>query len=366
MKKVKVYLQYPWKVSDSQYYKSLIEYPPENVEYQNIRKKEGIIINKKKLGTFNFLKGSIRNFLEKTQIPILNIHKTNCQKDYDIIHCAHCLSKNKNKPWVADLESYWQMFISGRDTKKGKKKALKILMRNNCKKILAWTESAKKEIILNFPKIKNKIEVVSFAMPVPKIKKIKHKGINLLFVSRYFHAKGGLHALEVFEELTKKYKEVKCTFISQTPKEIIKKYSSNSRINFFDLMPHQKLINEIFPKIDILVYPAYSDTFGFIFIESMSFGIPIIAVDGFARKDIIDEGKTGFIIEREKNKEWYPKEKEGKKIIKEIIKKTSLLIDNEKLRKKMSKNCIKLIKEEKFSIKERNKKLKRIYNEVLK
>jgi glycosyltransferase involved in cell wall biosynthesis len=366
MKNIKVYLQYPWKVSDSQYYKSLIEFPPENIKYQNIRKKEGMIINKKKLSIVNFLKRSIRNFLEEIQMPILNIHKSPCQKDYEIIHCAHCLSKNKNKPWIADFESPWQMFISGRDTKKGNKKALKILMRNNCKKILAWTEKAEKEIISKFPEVKDKVEIVSFAIPVPKIKKNEHKGINLLFVSRYFHEKGGEHTLEAFRELTKKYKNVKCIFISQTPKKIIKKYSSNNKINFFDLIPHGKLIEEIFPKMDILVYPAYSDTFGFIFVEAMSFGLPIITVDGFARKDIINEGKTGFIIEREKNNEWYPKEEEGKKIIEKLIEKTSLLIENKKLRKKMSNNCIKVIKEGKFSIKERNKRLKKIYSEVLK
>jgi len=33
MKQIKIYLQYPWVVSDSSYYKYLINNSPENVEY---------------------------------------------------------------------------------------------------------------------------------------------------------------------------------------------------------------------------------------------------------------------------------------------------------------------------------------------
>jgi glycosyltransferase involved in cell wall biosynthesis len=368
MKKIKVYLQYPWKVSDSQYYKSLIENPPEGIKYIGIQKSQGIITNYKKFLLVNFLKQSIRWFLEEIQFAIPNAHKTDYKKKCDLIHCAHCLSLNKTN-WVADFESLWQMWISGKDTKKGRERVLKLLIKDNCKKIIAWTEDTKKEISLKFPEIKNKLAVISFAMPLPKIKKINHKELILLFIGRYFYEKGGLHTLEVFDRLTKKYKNVKCLFVSQTPKEILKKYSLNKKIKFFDLMPHQSLIKEIFPKADILIYPGYSDTFGFGFIEAMSFGLPIVTVDGFARRNIVDEGKTGFIIKRQNNNRSKIATREfennEKKIIEELVEKTSLLIENKELRKRMSRNCIKIVKEGKFSIKERNKNLERIYEEAL-
>lgn len=365
---IKVYIQYPWNVSDSQYYRSLIEYPPEGIEY-NTQKSQGMIVNPKKLFLINLFKKIVRGFLEKTKLPILNIHKTDCQENYDLIHCAHCLSKNTDKPWIFDVEMVWQLFISGRDTDIGKKRALKILMRDNCKSILAWTNDAKQEIVSKFPEIKDKIEVVSYAMPPPKFKKIKHKGINLLFVGRYFYEKGGKHTLYIFDKLTKKYENVKCLFVSQTPKEILEKYSSNKKIKFYDLMPHQKLMEEIFPKADIFVYLGYSDTYGFSFIEAMSFGLPIITADGHARKDIISEGKTGFIIPRighyRTKIDTHNFGDNEKKIIQGLIEKTSLLIENEELREKMSIDCIKTVRDGKFSIKERNEKLRRIYEEAL-
>lgn len=364
---MKIYLQYPWGVSDSQYYKSLTENPPQDIEYVSGKVKLGMIHNKKMFVIRNFLKKFIRNFLVKMKFSPLNIKRTKTEKEYDLIHCAHCLSKN-NSPWIVDFEGGpWQIWLSGKESKRSYKKAKKILLRKNCKKIIAWTESSKKDIIKKFPEVEKKIEIVSHAMPFPKQpKKTKKNKITLLFIGRYFHAKGGFHVVKVFDILTKKYENVEGIFVSQTPKEIYERYRKNKKIKFMKLMPYEKIMEEIFPQSDIFVYPGYSDSFGFALIEAFASGTPIVSVDGFARKDIITEGKTGFIIEREKDSKWYPSKEEGEKIIKEFVDKTSLLIKDKKLLKKMSKNCIEIVKNGRFSLKERNKKLKKIYEEALK
>jgi len=367
--KIKVYLQYPWGISDSQYYKSLTENPPKNVEYVSGKVKLGMIHNKKVFAIRNFLKGFIRNFLLKIKFSPLNIKRTKTKKEYDLIHCAHCLSKN-NSPWVTDFEGgTWQIWLSGEESKRSYKKAKKILLEKNCKKIIAWTESSKKEIIKKFPEIEKKVEVVFYAMPFPKQPKKKKKNkITLLFIGRYFYGKGGLHVLEVFDRLTKKYENVEGIFISQTPKEIYERYRGNKKIKFLELVPYGRVMGEIFPQSDIFVYPGYSDSFGFALIDSLASGTPIVTVDGISRKEIVTEGKTGFIIENKGIiwKKGIPLVKNKEKIINQLVENCSKLIENKKLREKMSKNCREIIKNGKFSIKERNKKLKRIYKKALK
>jgi len=360
---MKVYLQYPWKVSDSQYYKSLIDNPPREVGYLSKNTKPGMITNKRKLVLTNFVKRFLRESLERANFPILNIKKTETKEEYDLIHCAHCLSSN-NTPWVVDFESLWQMWISGRDTPVGRRKALKILKKEHCKRIIAWTETTKKEIQEKFPEIKEKVTVVSYGMISPVFKKVKSKKIRLLFIGRYFHDKGGLHALEAMDKLTKKYTNVEALVISQVPQDVLKKYSNNKKIIFKELVPYKEIIKNVYPKSDIFIYPGYSDTFGFAFIEASAFGLPVVTVDGHARRDLITEGETGFIIKRNKNIDWYPNEEEEKRIVKELIKKTAKLIEDKDLREKMSKKGIKVVKEGKFSIKERNKRLGEVYNEA--
>ena len=250
----------------------------------------------------------------------------------------------------------------GKRQRELKEKVKTILSNDNCKKILSWTEETRKDIINEFPEIKNKIDVVYPAIPEKKINRQKKKEINLIFSGRYFYWKGGLHALEVIDRLTKKYPNVYGIVNSEIPEEIKNKYSNNKKINFYGLIPQNKLF-ELYQKADIMIYPGYSDTFGFAYLESMSFGIPVITVDGFARREIIEEGKTGFIVE--KNREINNKEFD-EEIINLLTKKASELIDNKKLREKMSKNCIEIIKNGKFSIKQRNSQLRLIYEEAIK
>ncbi|MCS7134660.1 MAG: hypothetical protein NZ889_02270, partial [Candidatus Pacearchaeota archaeon] len=98
------------------------------------------------------------------------------------------------------------------------------------------------------------------------------------------------------------------------------------------------------------------------------FKIPIVTVDGFARKEIVENEKNGFVIKRPKIV--WKKEKiiieDRKKLIRDLIDATKVLIENKETRKKMGNYGFKLVAQGKFSIRKRNKKLRKIYEESLK
>jgi len=363
MKSTKVYLQYPWKFPDSPYYNFLIKNLPEGINYVNAKGGEAVILNKRKFLLSNFIKNLVRKTAVHLSLPFPNAHFTRTKQEFDLIHCAHCISLNK-KPWIADFEGVWQFWV-GKKTKMGEKIVRKILLDKNCKKIMPWTELTKKDIIETFPEIKDKVEVIFPAVPLANFKKTKNKKLVLLYVARYFWIKGGLIALETLKEIKKNF-DVEIIFISDTPKEIKRKYDG---IKFLNLVSQKKLF-EYLRKADIFFYPSLVDTFGFSLLEAMAHKVPIISVNTSgtrSRKEIIENGKTGFLIDfsrRELN--YYSIEEPEKKLIEELIKKTSILIENNKLRNDMSKNCEDIIKNGKFSIKKRNKKLKKIYEDALK
>ena len=371
-KNIKVYLQYPWAFPDSPYYKYLVNSPPSGIKYQNITKQKGVTTNRKYFWFFNFIKRNLRYWLNNFNLHLPNSHLSS-KGNYDLIHCAHCLSKNKNKPWVTDIESYFSLFLSGALTKKADKKVKKIILSYNCKKILVWTKATKNEILERIPEIKDKIEVVYPAVPLfQRIKKRKNKKkkLKIVFAARYFWIKGGLVALEALSQLNKKY-NLEIIFISDVPSGIKEKYKNIKTLN----MVPQKVYWNYLKDADIFFYPSFVDTFGFSLLESMSFGTPIITLNTSttkACKEIVENGKTGFIINAlyYKGNEAYlggrHLGKNEQKIISELVKKTSELIENPKLRRKMSENCIKTIKKGRFSIKERNKKLKEVYEVSIK
>lgn len=370
MKKIKVYLQYPWKFPDSPYYKYLIQNPPKNVDFLNVETQKGAMTSIKKFWFSNFLKRNIRMYLNKLHLVVLNAHLTKTDKEYDLIQCAHCLSLN-NSPWVADFECGWQ-YLVGKQTKRVNESAKKLILSNNCKKILAWTNKTKEEMIQLLPEIKDKIEVIYPAVPLQKFKKRKHKEINLVYVARYFDQKGGYHALEVMKRLIKKYNNVRGIIVSTVPEEIIFENKENKKITFYPLMPQKEVFERIYSIADISIYPAYADSFGFGILEAMSFGIPIISVNGYSRKELITEGKTGFVIDFPKGIKnqydfnWIEVDKFGGQVISRMVKKASKIIENKRELSEMSKNCVREISIGRFSIKERNKKLKKIYIDSIK
>jgi len=365
MKNIKVYIQYPWKFPDSSYYNYLIDSPPKGIEYLSTKKQGQVITNKKFFWFSNRLKKIIRRSLKSFNLAFPNAHLTKIKEKYDLIHCAHCLSKNKNKPWITDIEMIGSFAISGWNTKRGKKKIKDILMRKNCKKILPWTESIKRDILKDYPEIENKLEVVYPAIPkIKNLKKIKNKKLKIIFVARYFDIKGGVIALEVLEKLRKKHK-VEGIVVSNVPHKLKKEYS---RLKIYNLIPQEKLF-ELMVSSDIFLYPGSVDTFGFSLLEAMAFGLPTITINTpntKSRKEIIENNKTGLIFDVEKELSFNEIRINEKIVIDKLVENCSKLIQNRKLREEMSKNCLKEIKWGRFSIRERNKKLKKIYIEALK
>jgi len=362
MKKIKVYLQYPWKFPDSPYYKYLINYPPEGIEFLNIKNEGGAITKASKFKILNSLKHQIRFWTNKLNLVMPNAHLTESKEEFDLIHCAHCLSKNNNKPWVADLEGIWSMWISGQRTKRGKREVKDILSRKNCKKIMPWTESGYKEIIETFPEIKDKVELVYPAVPFFGKGK-KNKKLTIIYVARQFWIKGGLIALEVLSKIKEKY-DVNVIFISDVDEKVRKAYPS---IEIKGLMPQNKVF-DLMSKSDVFFYPSMVDTFGFALLEAMSFGLPILSVKTEYTKnveEIIKEGKHGFLINIKDKPNYYKMGENEKQIANQLYNKLSLLIENKKLRENISKNCLNEIKTGKFSIKARNEKYAKIYSRAL-
>jgi glycosyltransferase involved in cell wall biosynthesis len=367
--KMRVYLQYPWKFPDSAYYNSLVKYPPKGVTYLNAGQQGGAITSRKKFFLSNSAKNLLRFGVDHFPFPIPNIHCTKTKEQYDLIHCAHSLSSNHG-PWVADFESAWQFWISIRKFGVGQKPILKTLLNDNCKKIMPWTNVIKKDILRLFPnkEIEEKIEVVNPAVPL--LKKVKKTDkIKIIFISRYFWIKGGLVALETFRKIKEKY-DAEIVFISNTPENLKTKYKG---IKFMDLMPAKEFLHNL-GESDIFFYPSFLDTFGFLPLESMSLGVPIVTVNTGGTtncREITEDNKTGFVIDfpyykgNDIYKKCYHIGAPERRLIEQLYNKTSKLIEDSSLRNKMSINCRKVIKNGKFSIKVRNEKLRRIYSEAL-
>jgi glycosyltransferase involved in cell wall biosynthesis len=274
-----------------------------------------------------------------------------------------------NTPWVCDCEdlSYW--YGTTRKITKWKIAITKrFWKRKYCKKIMAMSVAAKKSILqwIKEKELIEKIEVVHPTVPRAKFNKKKHDKIVLVYAARGFERKGGLDVLTLFKVLRKSF-DIELNFIGDVPEKIKKAFSGINGINFFGIQP-QEFVYKKFAESDIFLLSSRSDTFPLTLIEAMSYGLPCITTfssHNFANNEIIDDGRTGFLIEQKEGKKPFPAWA-GRINFSQFLEKTRLLIENDSLRKEMSKNAKKEVEEGKFDIRKRNTKLRRIYEECLK
>ncbi len=336
---------------DSAYYKYLGENPPPTVEYVN-KEKKGARFFGKGLKAYLGVKLAI-HFIRKF-FPIPNIVIEN--EGADLVHCGRCINIGK-LPYVVDIEDFWSLGGVKAYLPFGRMFIARQLASPKCKAILPWTKHAKENFLRIFDKrqIVEKTEVVYPAVPLQKYEK---KEEAIIYIARYFWVKGGMLALEVMERIKAKY-DVKCYVVADVPSKLKRKYN----LEFLGTMPFERL-KPYFSKSKLLLYPTLSDTFGFATIEAMSFGCPPIVTkteDNYMEE--IVERRYGRVVDARGLKPiaTVARDKRFFEVVEKLVEEVAALLEDGKEWKKLSEECRKEIKEGKFSIKERNKRLEEAY-----
>jgi glycosyltransferase involved in cell wall biosynthesis len=186
-----------------------------------------------------------------------------------------------------------------------------------------------------------------------KYKVYKRNKKNLLFLSRLHPKKGVSELIKVFQEL--KFKDWKLLIVGSGEKEYVRKLkiqaksNLNKNILFYGFKSGQEK-NDIYKKSDIFVLPSYSENFGIVVPEALSFGLPVITTTD-----------TPWSVLKNKNCGWLinMNEKNLKSCLNSVLRSS-----NSKLNI-MSKNAIKLSMEFHWSkiSKDLNKSYSKIFNQ---
>ncbi len=158
------------------------------------------------------------------------------------------------------------------------------------------------------------------------------KSKNLVSVGRLSIEKGYIDLLKIYNEIVKKYPDWKLDIIGDgKEREILEKYIKENNLEekvFLHGFQNKNYINNILLNSSIYLMTSFTESFGIVLIEAMSYGIPCIAFSSAEGAcELIENDKNGYLIDdRNKNK---------------YIEKLEYLIENENVREKMKDNCIK-------------------------
>jgi len=265
------------------------------------------------------------------------IHSSECEGNYQHIITAHsCVrgayEKLKWNNILVDAIRRIRPFVA-----LGLKFEMLIYTKRRYNKIIAVSKGVKEELIYyyNLPSedivvIPNGVDLEEFKPDKEKRRKIRETyeiaddEVVLMFSGYEFRRKG----LEyIIKALPLVKGEVKFLVVGKDDPNYYKKLASKlgvlDKIIFTGFVPD---ISEYYAASDLFVFPTLYEPFGLVITEALASGLPVIVSEFAGATDIMNDGREGLLLKDPTNP-------------KEIAEKVNILVEDENLRKQMSRNA---------------------------
>lgn len=158
--------------------------------------------------------------------------------------------------------------------------------------------------------------------------------------------------ISAIKYLNKKYPDIRLEIAGAgwggSEAKNLKLNNTNSSVKFLGALESEELKKKM-AEWDIYVHSSLFESFGLAIVEAMAMGLPIVATNVGGIPELVEDGVNGFLVDKKNSHE----------LSKAIIK----LIENVDLRKKMSENNIKKIKEQ-FSLDKMIKETEKLYEQI--
>jgi glycosyltransferase involved in cell wall biosynthesis len=282
-------------------------------------------------------------------------------------------------PYVVDIEhvvSFVGMNSDRLESPLVKRLIIRFLRNEKCKAVLPHSCAALRSLglITGDASIVRKAHVIYPAVSGARMKDARSEQDRptLLFIGEYFW-KGGREVLQACKILSARL-DFRLVYISlrvHPPADIIEGARKSIDIEYIEgPIPRARLFNSVYPIADVLVMPTYLDTFGYAFLEAMSFGLPCIGTRHFAVPEIIEDEVSGLLVRSPIS---YFDERGGchpditpelakmPDTVAELVTSMERLLGSRSLRDRMGHAGFKEVANGRFSVRKRNELLREVY-----
>jgi glycosyltransferase involved in cell wall biosynthesis len=212
---------------------------------------------------------------------------------------------------------------------------------------------------------------------------------RVLFISNGFFEKGGRELVHAVEELRARGLNLELWAIASVPDyqrsqydAFLGKYRNREGFHITQtLVPRRELFENYYAIADIFAFPSYGDFAGYVILEAMSMGLPIVATDVFAIPEFVKDGENGYLIQTPispfRDDYLRRSHEEVEDYLKAVLRggfrgvevalgeALTRLVEDDSLRRRMAQHSLERVLTGEFSIGKRNAKLKRIYDHAV-
>lgn len=196
-----------------------------------------------------------------------------------------------------------------------------------CDALIVITNQVKK-LYKNLVK-EEKIHVIPFGVDTEKFqppRKARSRSVyEILYVGSLYPIKGLKYLIQALALVLKKRRDVKLRIVGSGPEKaklslLVNELGLQGNILFQGFIPHNEIV-PYYQQCDIFVYTTLGEPFGKSIIEAMACGKPVITSNIGGPAEIVENGKTGFLV--------LPTKPDA------IAEKISLLLEDSSLRRQM-------------------------------
>ncbi len=164
------------------------------------------------------------------------------------------------------------------------------------KGIVTRSEWGRQSVIRDYNIEPEKVKVIYPGVDVSKLtpsqpKKAEQKPFNILFIGTDFKRKGGEDVVAVFLNQFSDRAELHLVTKAPIPYQ-------HPRIHIHkNIKAYTPQWLNLYHQADVFVMPTHFEGFGWVFLEAMAAGLPVIATDINAIPEMVTHGETGFLIQ---------------------------------------------------------------------
>lgn len=369
-------------------YRELVKYPPENYNVVASSDFQKHYLAKIASKHHNYYYKHLLYYFGSLPYVLTQLtQRTEKYSSYDLIYASQHVISTK-KPWMVDLE-YSNALGGYFDLTMSRNIISKKLKEKSCRAILPWSNWAYETLrnSINCKGFEDKIRVIRYTVTPKNITNLRKdkSSIRILFVGSInpanvnsFEFKGLYEILAAFIDLQKKYDDLELIIRSAVSPEIKEKAKKYSSIRIIENPLSNEELEKLYLTSDIFAHSGF-EVLNLSILEAMSYGIPVIATSLYNTPELIKHMHNSILIDLPNPKLFYTKygtpSDFSKSFLNSMIKLRpymtqklvefmKLLIEDSSLRRKIGKEAYNTIEGGEFSIKNRNKLLKEIFDDA--
>lgn len=244
------------------------------------------------------------------------------ERDFDAIHALNSVPILTRRPYVLSFEDYLPRLFDNSPVRHLAPLLRRQLLHPRCVGLLAMSEFGVRQFRLQnrgvpeLDALEAKMEVLRPAVALRRTEPKTHNRdeLRLVFVSKRFLGKAGPALMRAHARLRQAGIPVRTTVVSSLfwesedyvgPPSEAYAQAEHARFDQEGVVYHGALPNDevlkLIDEADYLVLPTLADTFGYVGIEALAGGTPVIGTDTCAVPEIVEHGRSGYLLPLERD-----------------------------------------------------------------